>query len=391
MSLALLTETMVAAAQQYSLDARSMRDLSVKMIILSLKYVDRRRVWERVFPDAFADWALVKPQLNTLGDLVVWIPLLELCRWEPVDAAEAAQPPLACMRRAMRSAGIDVGGSTLLCQLSVLHMLSGVPSLQAFQMMTCRSTGRDTAQACAQLLASLSDSPQTPAAWEEALAAVLGDRLQVDAAPLEQHRKAAIFRKEGLSAALRQKSITACSGRPRLRDRATPSEDQKVKLDAAHGTWESYVGFCQLHQFPNVLSENVKAKLYFLASQVHWEWRPHVAALLRHGGEVAEKVQKFPVSRPDVGVLHQVYAGVSKCSSYPHFLKIYDTSSSVKLLLRHTLSKNASKMAPSLTSWYSRFASSITSKNMFTAISSMRFIDMSIFVFMCICLVHQTF
>jgi hypothetical protein len=350
MSLALVTDTMIAAAQQYSLDARSMRDLAVKMVILSLKYVDRQKVWARVFPDAFADWGLVKPQLNTMGDLVVWIPLLELCRWDSVETAEARHPPLACMRKAMRSAGIDVGGATLLCQLAVLHMLHGVPSLQAFQMMTCRSTGRDTAQACTQLLAFLSDSPQTPKAWEEALAAVLGDCLQVNTAPLDQHRKAAEFRKEGLSAALRQKSITACSGRPRLRDRATPSVDQKVKLDSAHGTWESYVGFCQLHQFPNVLSENVKAKLYFLASQVHWEWRPHVAALLRHGGGIAEKVQKFPVSRPDVGVLHQVFAGVFKCLSCLFLSRIYDFSSSVKLLLRHTLSKNASAMASSPTS-----------------------------------------
>ena len=317
MSLALLTDTMVAAGQQYSLDTRSLRDLSVKMIILSLKYVDRQCVWARVFPEAFADWGLVRPQLNTLGDLVIWIPMLELCSWEPVDAAEARHPPLSSMRRAMRSAGLDVGGPTLLCQLVVLHMLHGVPSLQAFQMMTCRSIGRDTTQACAQLLATLSDSPQPPEACEEALAAILGDCLRVNTAQLEQHRKAAEFRREGLSAALRQKSITACSGRPRLRDRATPTEDQKIRLDTAHGTWESYVGFCQLHQFPNVLSENVKARLYFLASQTSWEWRPHVQALLRHGGEVAEKVQQFPVSRPDLGVLHQVISNLRMDGTAP--------------------------------------------------------------------------
>ncbi len=306
MSLALLTETLLSAGRKYSLDTRNLRDLCVKMFILSFKYVDRRALWERVFPDDFADWGLVRPQLNTVGDLPMWIPLLELCSWDALEAHEPSQPPIANMRRAMRAAGIDVGGSTLLGQLMVLHMLQGVPSLQAFQMMTCRALSRDTTQACALLLAALSDSPQTPEAYADAFAAVLGDCLKVSAAQLEAHRRALDSRREGLSAALRQKSITACTGRPRLRDRATPTEEQKVRMDTAHGTWESYVGFCQLHQFPNVLSENVKARLYFLAAQQTWEWRPHVQVVLRHEGGVADKVRQFPVSRPDLGVLHQV-------------------------------------------------------------------------------------
>lgn len=306
MSLALITDTVVASGQHHSLDTRNLRDLCAKMCVLSFKYVDRKSLWRRVFPDAYVDWDVVRPATNTLGDLVVWIPLLELFSWEGVERHEASCPPLANMRRAMRAAGIDVGGPTLQCQLLILHMLQGVPALQGFQLMTCRALKRDTQSACALLLAALSDSPQTPEAYEAALAVALGDCLRVDTSPLEAHLKASQCRREGISAALRQKSITAYSGRPRLRDRATPTEEQKVRLDSAHGTWESYVGFCQLHQFPNVLSESVKARLYFLAAQQTWDWRPHVTAILRHDGEVAEKVQKFPVSRPDLGALHQV-------------------------------------------------------------------------------------
>ena len=307
MSLDVLAESMVSSGTHYSLDVKSLRDLCAKMCILSFKYVNKRGLWERVFPDAYVHWELVSPETNTLGELLIWIPLLELFSWEGLEKHEAAQPPLANMRKAMRSAGIDFGGAnSLMGQLLILHMLQGIPALQAFQLMTCRSLKRDTSQTCALLLASLSDCPQTPEAYELALAVVLGECLRVDTAPLESHLKAARARREGISKALKQKSITAYTGRPRLRDRATPSDEQKVRLDTAHGTWESYTGFCQLHQFPNVLSENVKARLYFLASQTNWDWRAHVPAVLRHGGDVAEKVQKFPVSRPDLGVLHQV-------------------------------------------------------------------------------------
>lgn len=331
MALALLTDIMLASGKKFSLDTRNLRDLCVKMCVLSFKYVDRRSLWDRLFPDHFADWPLIAKHhnLNALGDLLVWIPLLELCAWDNIERQEQCHAPIQNMRRAMRAAGIDVGGSTLLCQLMVLHMLQGIPSLQAFQMMTCRSLSRDTTAVCAQLLAALSDSPQTPEACEESLAAILGDCLRVNTAPLESQKKAAEFRRESLSASLRQKTITACSGRPRLRDRATPTAEQKVRLDTAHGTWESYTGFCQLHQFPNVLSENVKARLYFLASQQTWDWRPHVSTVLRHDGEVCSKLQKFPVSRPDLGLLHQVTTQ-SISLAYPYrcsYIMTYASSS----------------------------------------------------------------
>jgi hypothetical protein len=310
MSLPLIADTMVASGQQFSLDLQDLRALCVKMCVLSFKYVDRRALWARVFPDAFADWDLVRPNTNTLGDLLMWIPFLELFAWEGLEKHEAAHPPLSNMRKAIRAAGLDVGGHHLLCQLLILHMLQGVPALQAFQLMTCRCLKRDTQGAAALLLAALSDSPQTPESYEVALAVVLGDCLKIDTSQLETHLKAAKYRREGLSAALKQKSITAYSGRPRLRDRATPSEEQKLSMDTTYGTWESYKGFCQLHQFPNVLSENVKARLYFLAAQQTWDWRPHVSAVFRHEGDAADKLRKFPVSKPDLGVLHQVISSL---------------------------------------------------------------------------------
>ena len=64
MTLALLAQTMVSAGQPYPLDLRSLRDLCVKMYLLSFKYVDRQALWLRVFPDAYAHWSLVRPNPN---------------------------------------------------------------------------------------------------------------------------------------------------------------------------------------------------------------------------------------------------------------------------------------------------------------------------------------
>ena len=151
--LAMVAETLVSVGGHYSVDVRDFRELSVKMILLSLKYVNRQAVWAAVFPEGFVDWALVRPQTNTLGDLNLWLPLLELFSWEGVERLEPHHPPIASMRRAMRAAAIDVGTWDLPCQLLVLQMLQDVPCLQAFQLMTCRALKRDTHQSCALLLA----------------------------------------------------------------------------------------------------------------------------------------------------------------------------------------------------------------------------------------------
>jgi hypothetical protein len=92
--------------------------------------------------------------------------------------------------------------------------------------------------------------------------------------------------------------------RPRLRDFLTVTENEKVTLDIQQGTWESYIVFCQRHQFPNIMNELTKNKLYFLASQIHWPWEDYVSLVTGHDGEITKRVQEYPVSQPDLHILH---------------------------------------------------------------------------------------
>lgn len=241
MSLSLAVDTMVSVGQNFSMDTRSLRDLVVKMFILSFKYVDRRALWDAVFPPApgappvFVDWGLVRPQLNALGDLLLWLPLLDRCTWEGLERHEHLHPPLVAMRAALRTAGLDAGEARLPCQLLLLHMLHGIPSLTAFQMLTCRTLRRDTEKSSALLLARLSDSPHSPAVYEALFALLLGPCLSVDAASLEGHLRVSQARRAELSSAMLLKQMGSRPGRPRLSDRATPTDEQKVSLDAAQG------------------------------------------------------------------------------------------------------------------------------------------------------------
>lgn len=113
------------------------------------------------------------------------------------------------------------------------------------------------------------------------------------------------------------KEMGSYHGRPRLRDRVDTSEEHKLRLDTRLGTWESYQGWCQLHQFPNVLSESVKDRLYFLASQTTWDWRRHVSRVLSHHGDLAEKITQYPVTRPDLRVLSRCIETLSMNGTPP--------------------------------------------------------------------------
>lgn len=89
-------------------------------------------------------------------------------------------------------------------------------------------------------------------------------------------------------------------------------------MDTLLDTWESYTGFCYKHQFPPTLSERIKSRLYFLASQTRWDWRPHVEAVLPSGaGALLDKVKAHPITQPDLPVILRVLEALSMDGSPP--------------------------------------------------------------------------
>ena len=141
--------------------------------------------------------------------------------------------------------------------------------------------------------------------------------------------------------------MTVIQGRPRLRDRVTSmlkTEERKAQVDTQLDTWDSYVGFSYKHQFPPTLSEKVRSKLYFLASQTRWDWTKYVEAVLPAGGPLCVKVAKHPVTQPDLPVLLRLLEGLSMDGSAPfdkmtEFRKACFQSFPVTAVQRMTLSQ----------------------------------------------------
>lgn len=159
----------------------------------------------------------------------------------------------------------------------------------------------------------------TPQQYEATLQFVL-DKCEIDVASLDQIHTLIQATLEDRRLSLKLSRMTVIQGRPSLRDlvsRELKTEERKAQVDTLLETWDSYTGFSYKHRFPPSLSEKVRSKLYFLASQTRWNWAKYVETVLPSGGALCSKVASHPVSQPDLHVILRVLERLSMDGSAP--------------------------------------------------------------------------
>ena len=302
--------------EQFSMDQKDLPALLVKTIIISLKYIDRRQLFETIFPDHYADWTLLEctpSTSNALGDTEPWLCLLSLLEWPALTdkdrEIEREHPPLAQIKSGLKSNSLDLPGWTMACRAFILQLVQGLQSMHANEQLTTRALGRPTRDNTMQFLAGLYDTKHLPSAYTQTLALILSPQsVQIDTATLTHTMSIITTQRDEHKLNLRMKSMQLVALRPRLRDKLRSSlltEHNKEQVDIKMGTWDSYAGFCHTHRFPNNLSDRVKRQLYFLASQTHWEWQDHIKHLIKNP-DIETRVQLHPVTQPDANVIHWV-------------------------------------------------------------------------------------
>ena len=335
-----LADVMVSVGERYATSVKDLRKLALKLVVLSLKYVDRKALWAQLFgpslgaetsqttdaPEAeYVDWALVErapPAGNILGDASVWLGLTRVCSWEGIQPLEAEislnHAPLHGLRQALRAAGLDPGGAegwTMVCAAYILTLIQGVPALHALDLLTCQFFKRSTRSACMAVLSQLSDTPYTQHQHQATLCFVLQHAV-VNTGSLERALSVIRASREERRLNLQLKSMTVIQGRPRLRDRAAVTEEYKSDTDMKLKTWESYRAWSYKHSLPSTLSEGIRMRLYFLAAQTAWPWRDHLKTVIQ-SAPIAVKVAAYPVTQPDVPVLIQVIETLSMDGQAP--------------------------------------------------------------------------
>lgn len=146
------------------------------------------------------------------------------------------------------------------------------------------------------------------------------DKVEVDREALDRIHALCEANMEDRRLSLKMSRMTVIQGRPRLRDRVSSelrTEERKVQVDTLLETWESFTGFCYKHQFGPALSERVKSRLYFLASQTRWPWDKYIETVLPSAGPIRDKVIAHPITMPDLPVIVRVIEALSMDGSAP--------------------------------------------------------------------------
>lgn len=306
-------------AEKYNLDQNDIPALLIKTIVLSLKYVNRKQLFEALYPSQYADWELVDLSLsnsNALGDTEPWLSLLDLFEWPSLSDKEINQtkPALAQIKALLKTNGLDQPGWTVACRVLVLQLIQNLQSMHAIELMTSRILQRNTKTNTMQFLAALYDQKHLPSTYFDLLFYLFSvGNVQIQAAGIVQTIAILAAQKEEYKMSVKLKSIQQINLRPRLRDRLKVSlltDQNKIKVDGELGTWDSYTGFCHTHRFPNNLSDRVKRQLYFLASQTTWDWHPFINRFIQHI-DLQDKIQQHPVTHPDLEVIISVIEGLS--------------------------------------------------------------------------------
>jgi hypothetical protein len=324
-----LVEHIVSVGERYSTKLDDMRNLVLKLVVLSMRYVDRRALWRSVFEDEYVDWVLLE-QLpltqNVLGDGSCWMSLLNLCSWTELANKQgeiaAEHKPLSKIRKSLREVDLDMGsddGWTLPCKALILSLVQGLTSLYALEVLTCQTFKRNTHSACMTLLSKQADVLFTPDEYMRTMTFIL-DNVVVNTPIMTQNLILLKNSREERKLSLTMRNMTVVQGRPRLRDKVTDSlktDENKTLVDISMSTWESYNGFNRVNTLPSTLSETVKGRLYFLASQSTWNWREQLPKVLASAGPLLAKVASHPVSHPDLPVIVKVIESVSMDGSNP--------------------------------------------------------------------------
>ena len=320
---------MQSAGKRYSIGLQDLSVLLLKLTVLSVKYVSRRQLWTARFGGDYVDWDMVDgvaKSKNVFGGCAEWLGLLGFCKWDELGKHEgeilASHAPLQGLRKHMRECSLDTGDAcawTLVCKIFLLMLVQGLSCMHALEVLTCGVFKRTTGSGCTMLLAKQAEHLFTPEQYQATLQFVL-DKCEVDKAGLDQTQALCLASQEDKKLSLKLSRMTVMEGRPRLRDRVTSelkTEGRKAQVDTLLDTWESYSGFSYKHRFPQTLSEKVRSKLYFLASQTRWDWMKYVEVILPSGGPLCAKVIAHPITQPDLPVLLRVIEGLSMDGSAP--------------------------------------------------------------------------
>lgn len=308
-----LAEHYFAFAEQFSLDPQKHNDTLRLSVLLSLRAVDRRRVFDATDIACFVDWGLVDQhpaQCTFTPTPALWVHVVcsfdaDLFADELADECHLIPPLLTTFNRQLAEAGLQLP----FAQVALLFLLLNVNGMVIDVAATCffnvvMPDALQLSRSVKKFCVAQADSRADRQDYEAALAFVLR-RVRVRCA-FQEDLAAFVKRNASVKALAAQRHEAVWSGRPRLRDFLSKREREMAQVQSATPdsisqlSADSFNGWCIRVRFPNAMSFPLRQKLYLLMCQ-RQDFSEHVGTLV--DAEVAKAVTREKISSPQVDVL----------------------------------------------------------------------------------------
>jgi hypothetical protein len=317
-----VAEHYFAFSEQFSLDPQKHNETLRLSVLLSLRAVDRRRVFDDADVSCFVDWDLVNKhpaQCTYTPTPALWVHVVrsfdadlfadELAD-ELADECHLIPPLLTTFNQQLAEAGLQLP----FAQVALLFLLLNVNGMVIDVAATCflNVVSPDTPQlsrSVKKFCVSQADSRADRQDYEAALAFILR-RVRVRGAFTED-LAAFVKRNASVKALAAQRHEAVWSGRPRLRDFLSKREREMAQVQSATPdsisqlSADSFNGWCIRVRFPNAMSFPLRQKLYLLMCQ-RQDFSEYVGTLV--DAEVAKAVLREKISSPQVDVLKGIVA-----------------------------------------------------------------------------------
>lgn len=295
----------------------------LKMVVLSIKSIDRRQVYRDVFTgDPYVDWEYVLsrtenvfggngPSLRMVHYLL--FPDIEVkfqTMWRNGRDVPRSLALVHCFLHNLEAHHLVMTMSMGLRKL-LLYNLAHLNGTSVLEQFSNRLLERATEDDILKVIACFAQQCFMLHDYNQAIVWILSNC--VVATTFESEVNRFFQQREDMNNILRVRNVTINNGRPRLLDRLAQKRGARETYSVATGGgsasvltgdgMDTFDGWCTRVRFPNTISSALKHRLYVTMSQPHVD---HAKVVTKLQAQLLDKVMQNRITRPDVNVLANV-------------------------------------------------------------------------------------
>jgi hypothetical protein len=323
-----LIASIVSVCDRATIDMGNGVENAIKnIIVISLRYVDRKVLLEQVLPDLYVDWeyvdeahTLLGNKRNILGDSDIWLELLPYLHFGKMDMSplelKISHPTLWVLYNTLEKCVSQNTRFDDACKLFLLSNLMGVPFKYASERYISKQTGASSQMVCMKIIEAMAEERHGADVYLKSMKYLI-ENCVVSKESMDRHlsyfRSNAAelknsFRLKHLSVKCRPSMIAMLASKQSTSGSTTGSLSATIETDGLEVV--TFSKFCDSTRFPNCMSHLLRIRCYLLACQSHnFDYTAFTEKFV--ASDIANVMNSTPIATPHIQTLDTAIASLS--------------------------------------------------------------------------------